>query len=92
MCKEWDKFYVKHSSNKGTYNEINLIHETAMKPLIELITSNLNYHRLENMIKAKMDVPEFRQQALEFEYCRFMTDICDILKQYGTLEQTYDIT
>jgi len=85
-CKEWDKYYVKHSSNKGTYAEINAIHESAMKPLIEVITSNLNLHRLENMMKAKMEVPKFRIEALEFEFCRFMTDICDILKTYGTLD------
>ena len=91
-CKEWDKFYVKHSSNKGSYNEINAIHESAMKPLIELITANLYFHRLENMIKAKMDVPDFRYKALEFEFCRFMTGVCDILKNYGTLDMNYDIT
>ena len=62
-----------------------------MKPLIDLITANLNFHRLENMIKAKMEVPEFRSQALEFEFCKFMTDICDILKTYGTLDMHYDI-
>ena len=91
-CKEWDKFYVKHSSNKGSYSEVNAIHEAAMKPLIDLITANLNFHRLENMIKAKMEVPEFRFNALEFEFCKFMTDICDILKTYGTLDMSYDIT
>jgi len=63
-----------------------------MKPLMELINANLNFHRLENMIKAKMEVPDFRHAALEFEYCKFMTDICDILKTYGTLDLTYDIT
>ena len=56
-CKEWDKFYVKHSSKKGTYEEINAIHESAMKPLWDLVGANLNFHRLENMIKAKMEVP-----------------------------------
>ena len=91
-CKEWDKFYVKHSSNKGSYTEVNAIHEAAMKPLMDLILANLNFYRLENMIKAKMEVPEFRHQALEFEFCRFMTDICDILKTYGTLDQSYGIT
>jgi len=90
--KEWDKFYVKHSSNKGTYNEINAIHEAAMKPMIDLTTSNLNFHRLENMMKAKMEVPAFRFDALEFEFCKSMTDICDILKTYGTLDMSYDIT
>lgn len=39
-----------------------------------------------------MEVPAFRHDALEFEFCRFMTDICDILKTYGTLDMSYDIT
>lgn len=59
---------------------------------MDLINANLNFHRLENMIKAKMEVPDFRYKALEFEFCRFMTDICDILKTYGTLDMSYDIT
>ena len=91
-CKEWDKFYVKHSSKKGTYEEINAIHENAMKPLTELVVANLNFHRLENMIKAKIECPDFRYNALEFEFCKFMTGVLVILKEFGTLDQTYDIT
>ena len=26
LCKEWDKFYVKHTSKKGSYAEVNDIH------------------------------------------------------------------
>lgn len=92
MCKEWDKLYVKHSSKKGSYEEVNAIHENAMKPLMDLITANLNFHRLECMIKDKKEVPAFRYDALEFEFCRFMTGVCVILKDHGTLDQTYDIT
>jgi hypothetical protein len=44
MCKEFDKFYVKHSSKKGSYEELNNIHESAMKPLMELIIANTNFH------------------------------------------------
>jgi hypothetical protein len=39
-----------------------------------------------------MEVPKFRYEALEFEFCRFMTGVCVILKDHGTLDQTYDIT
>ena len=90
-CKEWDKFYVKHSSKKGTYEEINAIHENAMKPLMELVVSNLHFHRLEMMIKSKMEVPKFRYDALEFEFAKFLTGVMVILKDFGTLDQSYHI-
>ena len=86
MCKEWDKLYVKHSSKKGSYEEVNAIHENSMKPLTELITANGRFHRLECMIKDKKEVPAFRHEALEFEFCRFMTGVCVILKEFGTLD------
>jgi len=44
------------------------------------------------MIKAKMEVPDFRYKALEFEFAKFFTGVCDILKLYGSLDQVYDIT
>ena len=91
MLKEFDKYYVKHSSNKGTFAEINGIHEATMKPLMDLITANLNFYRLENMIKAKVDIPDFRHRALEEEFVKFMTGICDIFKTYGTLMDHYDM-
>ena len=45
--KDWDKNYVKHMGNKGTYAEMNTLHTAAMKPLTELIEANLNFHNLE---------------------------------------------
>ena len=91
LLKEFDKYYVKHSSNKGTFAEINNIHESTMKPLMDLILANSNFHKLENMIKAKMEVPEFRHEALEDEFCKYMTGICDLFKTYGTLVDHYDM-
>jgi hypothetical protein len=84
-CKEWDKFYVKHSSKKGSYEEIATIHEASMKPLMELVVANVNFYQLEQMIK-KNQVPDFRYKALEFEFCKFLTGVCVILKEYGTLD------
>lgn len=55
MCKEWDKAYLKHV--KSFYAEMNTIHQTAMKPLMDLITANRNLYNLEQMIKNKKDVP-----------------------------------
>jgi len=51
LCKEWDKLYVKHV--KGAYGEMAEYHAKCMKPLMDLINSNNNFHKLENMIKNK---------------------------------------
>ena len=58
LLKDWDKLYVKHSSKKGTYEEMNTLHTTAMKPLYELVEANLNFHNLELMMKnVKNEIP-----------------------------------
>ena len=45
---------------KGSYSEMAEYHAKCMKPLMDLINANLNFHRLENMIKGKHEIPEFR--------------------------------
>ena len=45
---------------KGSYSEMAEYHAKCMLPLTNLIAANVNFHRLENMIKAKQEVPEFR--------------------------------
>lgn len=47
MLKELDKLYIKHI--KSGYVEMNNIHMSAMKPLTNLMESNLNFHFLENI-------------------------------------------
>ena len=42
-------------------------------------------------MKGKMEVPDFRFKALEAEFSKFMTDICDLFKTYGTLVDHYNI-
>jgi len=74
LLKEWDKFYTKHA--KSIYPEMNKIHQEAMKPLMELISANLNYHYLEQMIKDRKEVPEFRKLALETQFCKHLTIVC----------------
>ena len=76
---------------KGSYSEMSEYHALCMKPLTNLIASNVNFHRLENMIKAKHEVPEFRYLALEEEFCKFLTGVCEILREYGNLEDVFDI-
>ena len=74
ILKEWDKVYVKHI--KTSYPEMSANHAKAMLPLTNLIESNLNFHKLELMIAAKEEVPEFRFKALEEEFCKFFTGVC----------------
>jgi hypothetical protein len=88
-CKDWDKLYVKHM--KATYPEMNAIHMQAMKPLTQLIEANSNFHKLEVMIKDKREVPNFRYLALETEFCKFLTGVCEIFKDYGELKDHFDI-
>lgn len=90
-CKEWDKLYVKHI--KATYPEMSQIHATAMKPLWLLIDSNLQLTRLEDMIaKDPTNIPEFRFIALEDEFIKHMTNVCDIFKEYGNMkDHPFDI-
>lgn len=85
--KEWDKVYMKHI--KGSYSEMSQIHAQAMKPLTLLIDSNLNYHKLENM--KQDEVPEFRRTALEEQFCKYFTGVCEIFKDFGNLSDHFDI-
>lgn len=79
--KAFELHYNKHI--KTTYKEMSAIHTKAMSPLTSLLESNLKFHQLENMIKAGKDVPDFRFEALETEYSKFLTGILEILAKYG---------
>jgi hypothetical protein len=86
LCKDWDKNYCKHMSKKGTYEEMNTLHMAAMKPLVELVEANLNFHNLEKMIsnvKNEIPVPQFRYSALEAKFCEKMTGVCQIFRDFG---------
>ena len=89
MLKEWDKVYNKHM--KSVYPEMNKIHMDAMKPLTDLISANLNFHNLELMEKDKKEVPEFRRIALEEQFCKHLTNVCQIFKEYGDLKDHFHI-
>lgn len=43
------------------------------------------------MKKEKKDVPQFRELALETEFCKFLTGVCDIFKEFGELKDHFDI-
>jgi hypothetical protein len=66
LLKEFDKLYVQHI--KSGFIEMNNIHTTAMKPLVNIMESNLNFHFLE-LIEKKKEVPKFRHEALETKFC-----------------------
>lgn len=88
MLKEFDKMYLKHIKNG--YIEMNNIHMTAMKPLTNLLESNLNFHYLE-LIEKKKEVPSFRHEALEEKFAEHFTRVCDIFRDFGTLKDHYNI-
>ena len=52
----------------------------AMKPLVNLMDSNQNFHFLELIEAKKKEVPKFRHEALEFKFCENFTTICQLFK------------
>eukprot|EP00347_Sterkiella_histriomuscorum_P002631 403367399 len=88
MLKEFDKMYLKHIKNG--YIEMNQIHMTAMKPLTNLLESNLNFHYLE-LIEKKKEVPSFRHEALEEKFSDHLTRVCEIFRDYGNLKDPFHI-
>jgi hypothetical protein len=89
IMKEFDKEYVKHI--KGGHPEMNTIHTAAMKPLTDLLESNLNFHYLELIEKKKPNIPKFRHEALETKFCEHLERICCIFRDYGKLENYFNI-
>lgn len=69
---------------------MNQIHMTAMKPITNLLESNLNLHYLE-LIEKKKDVPSFRHEALEEKFCEHLTRVCEIFRDFGNLKDPFNI-
>ena len=88
LLKDWDRLYLKHI--KSGYIEMSAIHSKAMKPLTDLLESNLNFTYLEN-IEKKKEVPKFRHEALETKFCEHTTTVCNILRSYGNWTDPYNI-
>jgi len=89
MLKKFETMYNKHI--KTSYKEMSVVHATAMSPLTKLLDANVNFHQLELMKERGDDVPDFRYNALETEFSKFLTGILEILKTFGTLHQSFDI-
>lgn len=64
--KDFDKQYVKHI--KSGYIEMNNIHMTAMRPLLDIMSSNFNLNALELLEKKNTDLPTFRREALQEKF------------------------
>ena len=73
---------------------MNNIHMSAMKPVTNMINSNLNLERREKLKAVDKDgeIPLFRAKALEEQFCKDLTRVCDIFRDFGTMkEDPYDI-
>lgn len=87
--KDFDKLYVKHI--KSGYVEMSVIHQKAMQPLVELMSSNYNFNALEQMEKKYTDMPSFRREALSEKFIQNMTKICEIFRDFGQLKEVFNI-
>lgn len=63
------------------------LHEAAMQPLVLLMKSNADFAQLEKMIADKdgSNIPEFRGIALEEQFCKHLSEICRIFKEFGSM-------
>jgi hypothetical protein len=87
--KKWDVTYMRHA--KSFNPEMNAIHTTAMKPLVDLWAANLNLFNINNMINAGVQVPNFRFNALEEQFVLKLTKVCEIFNNHGKLNPTFNI-
>ena len=87
--KDFDKLYVKHI--KSGFVEMNVIHTSAMKPLLDMMSSNYNLNNLEQLEKKNPDLPSFRRMALQDKFIQHMTRICEIFRDFGTLKDLFNI-
>lgn len=87
--KDFDKQYMKHI--KKTHPEVHDIVMNAITPLLNLLESNYNFHKLEELKKTNNEIPSFRYNALEDRFCEHLEVICKVLADHGKLEDIYDI-
>ena len=87
--KEFDKQYMKHI--KKTHPDVQAIIDIAIEPILNILDSNENFHKIEELIKKGHSIPDFRYNALEDKFCENMETICTILKEHGNLKDTFAI-
>jgi hypothetical protein len=84
--KKLDKDYIKHKKN--VHPELNGFIQTALKPLINVMDSNFEMLKIEELMK-KQDIPDFRFNALEEKFCITMEALLKILTSHGPLKEEY---
>jgi len=89
MMKEWDKRYMKHM--KTTNVDLGAIQKEVAVPLTNLFESNFNFHNINVMIKKGVPVPDFRLAALEAKFVMHMKRVQELFRDYGKLEDEFDI-
>lgn len=66
QLKAFEKQYQKHV--KKTHPEVYHIILTAITPLMNLLESNYNFYKLEELKRKKAEIPPFRYKALEDKF------------------------
>jgi len=91
LLKEFDKNYTKHKKKKGVHDQLSEFISTAFIPLVNVLESNYEFHKLEEIMKNDDTIPTFRFDALETNFCKFMMELLRILTEHGKLRQDYNI-
>lgn len=73
------------------------IQVAVMEPLTDLMNANEDYYNIRQIIKKSglEGVPEFRMKALEAEFVKHLTRVCEIVRDFGKpenqLKEWFDI-
>jgi hypothetical protein len=62
-----------------------------MEPLTNLFESNFCYYNLRAMVERGENVPDFRILALEERYCDHVMEICRLFREFGKLEDPFNM-
>jgi hypothetical protein len=87
--KDWDKKYEKHRKNH--HPELAAIQHESMEPLTNLFESNFCYNNLQKMLEKGESVPDFRILALEDRYQDHVMEICRFFREFGKLEDPFNM-
>jgi len=86
MMKDWDKKYLAHQ--KKAHLEILDIQVKVATPLTNLFESNFNFYCLNKLIDKGEPCPDFRYKALEDKFIEHLTRVCDLMRDYCSLNLT----
>lgn len=95
--KDWDKTMTNHIKKKVTgtpftvTEEVADIHKQAFTPLTDMYDANKNFYNVRQLMNKGHVIPEFRFNALEEEFVKKMTRMCEIFRDYGSLTDPFNI-